>query len=144
MAHPNAGERQAQPGRPGSLLLKALSAFGHPRKWVPAAVLAVAADYISVLTTKDVGLGTGLGLASAYGIAKQDKGWIEVESQPGRGSVFQVFLPAAEGAPPAPSDDTATGVIMPRGTETILLVEPLDPSTGGSSDNPWAASDLCV
>jgi signal transduction histidine kinase len=106
------------PGRrPGRFTCLAMADTGHgiepehlPRVFEP------------FFTTKGVGQGTGLGLASAHGIALQHGGWIEVESEPGRGATFTVFLPQADapapGTPACPEPTEARG-----GSETILVVE---------------------
>jgi PAS domain S-box-containing protein len=76
-------------------------------------------------TTKPVGKGTGLGLATVYGIVKQHRGWIEVDSTIGVGSTFRVFFPTARPADSAAKRGPAQAgaVEMPGGTETVLLVE---------------------
>ena len=72
-------------------------------------------------TTKEVGKGTGLGLATVYGITKQHRGHISVYSEVGEGTSFRVYLPME--ASPADEDGAGEEAAVPRGRETILFVE---------------------
>jgi len=74
-------------------------------------------------TTKEVGKGTGLGLATAFGIAQQHGGWLSVESEVGRGSTFSLFIPRHHGAQPSTSPEQVSKPALQRGSETILVVE---------------------
>ncbi|HEV2751849.1 MAG TPA: PAS domain S-box protein [Gemmatimonadales bacterium] len=73
-------------------------------------------------TTKPTGKGTGLGLATVYGLVKQHGGGIDVESEPGKGTRFRIYLPASDD-PPAPARAAVRERAVRGGRETILLVE---------------------
>ena len=73
-------------------------------------------------TTKEVGKGTGLGLATVYGIVKQHQGWIEVESTVGKGTTFRFYVPYV-GSAQAETEKPTTQITIRGGNETILLVE---------------------
>ena len=74
-------------------------------------------------TTKPLGEGTGLGLATVYGIVKQNKGFIWVYSEPGQGTVFKIYLPCVTEHKPTEETKEVKPQVMDRGSETILLVE---------------------
>jgi CheY-like chemotaxis protein len=73
-------------------------------------------------TTKAKGRGSGLGLATVYGIVKQNKGFVNVYSELGKGTIFKLYFPSHQAAVPSSSGESQNRE-LPRGSETILLVE---------------------
>ena len=74
-------------------------------------------------TTKEIGKGTGLGLAVVFGVVQTHKGFIDVESELGKGSTFRLYLPASRAAEPISVKDEETLEEILGGTETLLVVE---------------------
>ncbi len=74
-------------------------------------------------TTKEVGKGTGLGLATVYGIVKQHGGWVKVLTALGEGSTFEIYLPYYDSTPLAPTVPVVSPARPAQGKETLLLVE---------------------
>jgi two-component system, cell cycle sensor histidine kinase and response regulator CckA len=72
-------------------------------------------------TTKNLGKGTGLGLATVYGIVKQHNGFLKVCSEVGKGTTFRIYFPSSPGRASQPQPDMAT--ISVTGSETILVAE---------------------
>jgi PAS domain S-box-containing protein len=105
--------------RPGRYVAISVSDTGEG---MPPEVLARAFE--PFFTTKDVGRGTGLGLSTVYGFAKQSNGGVSIYSEPGRGTTVNLYLPAAEGD--ASQDDhpePAIEAAMPSRRKRILVVE---------------------
>jgi len=106
--------------KPGQYVMLAVSDSG-----VGIAAGTLAHIFEPFFTTKEVGKGTGLGLATVYGVVKQSGGYIWVDSAPGKGATFQIFLPRIEEVV-APAVENKPPVATLQGTETVLLVEDAD------------------
>jgi PAS domain S-box-containing protein len=105
--------------KPGRYVLLAVSDTGYG---MPPEVVARACE--PFFTTKEVGKGSGLGLAMVYGFVKQSGGHVKIYSEPGFGTTVKLFFP--ELATPTPAggpEPTAVAAASPRGNETLLVVE---------------------
>ena len=107
------------PLRPGRYVMLAVRDTGVGMDAVTASRI-----FEPFFTTKEAGKGTGLGLSTVYGILMQSGGDVAVESTPGAGTTMRVFLPMVDGVPVAPAAPPPGP--MPRGSETLLLVEDED------------------
>jgi signal transduction histidine kinase len=116
----NVGEAEASlnpDARPGKYVCLSVADTGGG---IPPAILP--RIFEPFFTSKEAGKGTGLGLATVFGIVKQHQGWIRLDNRPGAGATFHIFLPARLAMPLA----AAQAAVEPKtrgGTETILLVE---------------------
>ncbi|MGA2030030.1 MAG: ATP-binding protein, partial [Verrucomicrobiota bacterium] len=108
---------QSTQAQPGSFVCLSVSdtGVGIPPEILPRI-------FEPFFTTKDVGKGTGLGLATIFGIVQQHQGWINVESEVGHGTTFRIYLPRLAKMSSQKPEQPALEA-MPGGDETILLVE---------------------
>jgi PAS domain S-box-containing protein len=109
---------QSAQARPGSFVCLSVSDTGCG---IPPENLSKIFE--PFFTTKDVGKGTGLGLATVFGIIQQHQGWVNVHSEVGQGTTFSIYLPRLAKMSPQTSEQPKPALLRGGGNETILLVE---------------------
>jgi CheY-like chemotaxis protein len=131
-AMPNGGKLVV---RTANAVMNELEAARRPPMFAGAYVLLSVADtghgmdpetkahiFEPFFTTKEIGKGTGLGLATVYGIVKQSGGFIWLQSAPGQGTTFEIYLPQTSQSPAQTAKETKQSAVA-GGTEAILVVE---------------------
>jgi CheY-like chemotaxis protein len=83
----------------------------------------VARAFEPFFTTKEVGKGTGLGLSQVYGFIKQSDGHVAIDTKPGGGTTFRLYLPRCDQVKAASDGPAAAAIAPPTGSETVLVVE---------------------
>jgi two-component system, cell cycle sensor histidine kinase and response regulator CckA len=114
--------RMHPPASPGRFVMLAVGDTGSGMD-----AKTIAHIFEPFFTTKEIGKGTGLGLATVYGIVNQSGGFIQVYSELGLGTVFKIYFPQVKGSPTDMPTHRKIDTTDYRGSETILLVEDAEP-----------------